>query len=128
MTSKETKVIIDDWIERYIRQTVDFRPGQKLSSARLNELFNLLILQGDDTTSVVKYIREYLTDLEVDHTSAMDNANAATAQTYLAIANAVEATNKALMAAEGAEFPELDLDGGGAADQSEYTSYNGGGA
>ena len=37
------------WVPRYIKQTIAKRPGQIVSSADWNELFNLLIGQGDYT-------------------------------------------------------------------------------
>ena len=37
------------WVPRYIKQTIAKRPGQIVSSEDWNELFNLLIGQGDYT-------------------------------------------------------------------------------
>ena len=60
MTPEQIKELLDSWIAKYIRQEVEFRPGKELPSSRLNELFNLIITQGDDTTQTVKDIIDYL--------------------------------------------------------------------
>ena len=60
MTPEQIKELLDSWIAKYVRQEVEFRPGKELPSSRLNELFNLIISQGDDTTQTVKNVIDYL--------------------------------------------------------------------
>lgn len=49
-----------DWIPRYIKQTSAKRPGQIITAADWNELFNLVVSQGDYTaeglvTAIVEF-------------------------------------------------------------------------
>lgn len=67
MTTSEIQALIDKWIESYIKQTVGFRPGDKPTATRFNELLNLLINQGDDTAKTVALIRDYLKQYTIEH-------------------------------------------------------------
>jgi hypothetical protein len=42
------------WIDKKIWQSVNTKKGDVVSSARWNELFNLLIVQGDDTSATLR--------------------------------------------------------------------------
>ena len=121
MNSIELKALIDAWVERYIRQTVAFKPGGTLSAERLNELFNLLINQADDAAEAIAHIRDFFTaymqdvdtkiaaDIETgfltwlgvkeaEMNAAVVQTNNATAAALLAKTNADNATAAAIAA------------------------------
>ena len=53
-----------EWIPRYIKQTSAKRPGQVISAEDWNELFNLVIGQGDYTAEgLLKAITDFNTSL-----------------------------------------------------------------
>lgn len=76
MTPAQIKALIDAWAEMYIHQTVAFAAPQAPTATRLNELFNLLIMQGDNVTDAVGNIRDWLTaySAEIDTRIAADIA------------------------------------------------------
>jgi hypothetical protein len=45
---------LKNWIAKKIWQSVNTKKGDVVSSARWNELFNLLIVQGDDTSATLR--------------------------------------------------------------------------
>jgi hypothetical protein len=61
LTSAELKALIDAWLEKYIHQTVAFAAPMAPTADRLNELFNLLIVQGDNASEAIAHIRDFLT-------------------------------------------------------------------
>lgn len=81
---EEIKADIEAWVPKLIQQIVDFRAGNEITATRLNELFNLLIQQGDDSIGLLTLIKEYidaiiietgeLTDEIVDATDAANSA------------------------------------------------------
>lgn len=73
MTAEELKDAIAAWIEHFIHQEASFKPGQSLTPERLNELFNLLIVQGDSANLVLTYIRDFLPQYMVDIGEEIDN-------------------------------------------------------
>ena len=52
---------IPNWVPKYIRQVVDYRAGTTPTPERFNELYNLLILQGDYNSATLESL---LTNLE----------------------------------------------------------------
>lgn len=45
-----------EWIPKYIRRTMSWRPGQTPTADELNTMFNLLTLQGDNNTEYLDYL------------------------------------------------------------------------
>ena len=70
---EEIRALLDAWIGKYIKQEVAFREGAALPSAAINDLFNILIAQGDDTTQTLKYACEYLLNFSDTHAQFIDD-------------------------------------------------------
>lgn len=66
---EQLRALLDAWIGKYIKQEVAFREGAALPSAAINDLFNMLIAQGDDTTQTLKYACEYLLNFSDTYTA-----------------------------------------------------------
>jgi hypothetical protein len=88
-TTAELKEQIDAWVATFIHQVIQFKAPLAPTAERLNELFNLLIAQGDDTADMVKTIRDYLDS----YTEGLDTAIAATVQSQFDILAAPLTTN-----------------------------------
>ena len=57
---------IQDWVPKYIKQTVDFRSGTTPTPERFNELYNLLITQGDFNTLTLHQLLQNLDGFDVE--------------------------------------------------------------
>ena len=102
-TLEQIKAELDAWIAKYIGQTVNFRTGQTLSVERFNELFNLLITQGDDNINTMEIIIEYLNLMVTDYTYLIDELTTNLNQTYAAI----QADNTAIRSELASTFAQM---------------------
>lgn len=108
---EETKALLEDWIGKYINQEVNFRTGTKLSSAYLNELFNLLITQGDDAVKVLSNVRTYLlvyAEQSQEQSELLDTITVALETAQTSIAQAQDTATTALD--NTAIIPQLTAD------------------
>jgi len=64
---------IKDYIPKYIKQIVNARPKQVITNERWNELFNLLITQGDYTAEAAKVICDTVLLNDNKHTNREDS-------------------------------------------------------
>ena len=125
MTYIELKAVVDSWVEKYVKQTVDFPTGKAVTEARLEELFNLLIIQGDNSAQGVGYIRDFLTaymqEMQITVTDNVDNAvaaantavgnaNTAITNTNAVIDNANQAISDTNTAAQNAQDTATNLE------------------
>ena len=67
---------IPNWVPKYIQQTVNYRAGTKPTPERFNELFNLLIVQGDYNTQTMQTLLANLDGFDIDF-SAIQHDNTA---------------------------------------------------
>jgi hypothetical protein len=67
MASTDIKALLTAWIAQYIRQDASFRQGTKVPSKYLEELIDLLIKQGDNTTEIVAHVRDYINEYAAEH-------------------------------------------------------------
>lgn len=56
---------IPNWVPKYIKQDVNFRGGTQATPERFNELFNLLIAQGDFNTQTLHQLLQNLDGFDV---------------------------------------------------------------
>lgn len=111
---------IPEWVPKFIRQVVAYREKQKVTHERLNELFNLLITQGDWNTETIQTLlnnleefdTQYIADLQANataHANILANFNSTIAtirtETNTAISN-LDAQQRALMATLLTQFQE----------------------
>lgn len=113
---------IPEWVPKFIRQVVAYRERQKVTHERLNELFNLVITQGDWNTETIELLLNNLTDFDTQyiadmaandtaHANLLANFNQTIAtirnETNTAITN-MDIAQRALMAAQLLQF-QTDL-------------------
>lgn len=94
---------IPEWVPKFIKQTVAYREKQKVTHERLNELFNLLITQGDWNTETIqtlldnleKFDTQYIADLQANE-NTHQNILATFNQTITTIRNETQASITAM--------------------------------
>lgn len=123
----------------YIEGTTPSEPTQDIYAQILAKMEQFSSAENDRNTAEAERIASELqrkadelvrknqeTERQNNTTTAISNAVTATQATNQAIASANNAANKALLAVEELSLVEVNMDGGGAADQELYDSYDGG--
>jgi hypothetical protein len=123
MASIDVKAILDTWMAKYIKQTIDYRAGTKIAADELDSILNLMIQQGDSTTetvaNILDYVTQYVTEHQTLHTDLLNTINdlsggaidaaaearTATVAANIAIDEARVATQAALDAAADGGLP-----------------------
>ena len=66
---------VDGWIPKYILQEAGFRAGTTPTPERFNELFDLLITQGDFNTQTIHTLLQNLAGFEVEFSNTVEQNN-----------------------------------------------------
>lgn len=94
-------IAIPEWVPKFIQQAVEYRERQKVTHERLNELFNLLITQGDWNTTTLETINDNLAAFDLQYLADF-NENTTAHQNILAnfttAINTMDAQQRQLMA------------------------------
>lgn len=64
---------IDSWIPKFIRQDVDYRAGQKVTSERMNELLNLIIDQTDYNSLTLQLLMANFGQFDVEYLGLLEH-------------------------------------------------------
>lgn len=66
---------IGEWVPKYILQEAGFRAGTTPTPERFNELFDLIITQGDFNTQTIYTLLQNLTGFEVEFSNTVEQNN-----------------------------------------------------
>jgi len=122
---EQLRALLDAWIEKYIKQEVTFREGAALPSAAINDLFNMLIAQGDDTAQTLKYACEYLLAFSDTHTARaqfIEQALAAINARMDAVDELANTATNALAELEALKITKLSIDDNSTSSVSAWSS------
>lgn len=64
---------IEDWQPKFIRQDVEYRAGNEVKADRINELYNLLIDQGDHNTETLLTLMANFEEFDVSYAGMLDS-------------------------------------------------------
>lgn len=64
---------IEDWQPKFIRQDVEYRAGNEVKADRINELYNLLIDQGDHNTETLLTLMANFGEFDVSYVGMLDS-------------------------------------------------------
>lgn len=64
---------IEGWQPKFIRQDVEYRAGNEVKADRINELYNLLIDQGDHNTETLLTLMANFEEFDASYTGMLDS-------------------------------------------------------
>ena len=96
---------IPGWAPKFIRQVVAYREKQKVTHERLNELFNLLIVQGDWNTETMQTLLANLKSFDLQYIADLDGMSA----DYVALVSTFNNTINQIKQENTSNIATLDL-------------------
>ena len=96
---------IPEWVPKFIRQVVAYREKQKVTHERLNELFNLLIVQGDWNTETMQTLLANLKAFDLQYIADLDGMSA----DYVALVSTFNNTINQIKQENTSNIAALDL-------------------